>query len=773
MSRRASESRTLVPQPLPEPAVLMRDEASSRFDPLEIARILRRHLRIIVATTAILVAAAAVFVGIITPLYSATSSVLIDPRRASAANPEAPPTTTNFGTDDASIESQVLLIQSIAVLQRVVDTLKLAEDPEFTPKPGILDSIKRRIGASDPPTNVSPEAIARAKAVETLQKRLKVVRQRVTFMVDINVRSADPAKAAAIANAVADSYLIEQVRSKYDATKIAAGWLDRQIADLKARVLASDKAVADFRAAHNLNIAQGITVNDQQITDLNNKLIDARAEAAEARARFDQVDQIAKSGADPGSLTEALSSNIIVQLRTQYAELTKNAADLSSRYGPRHPLVVAAHAQVRDTQRLINDEVRRILQSRRHNYEVAKARAASLERSLDQLQNVSTESGQAQVRLRELQREADANRTLYESFLARYKEASAQESLELPEARIVTRAEVPLRPSFPKVWLVIALAGGLGLGLGGVLALLSDYLDPRIKTLDQAEAAAGVPGIATVPLVGVRELAHLAKRGRRELPRYDPTRARLLPAPLQPPLMRYVVEQPTSLFAEAIRAVRLAIQQATRPGGSRMILVTSAVDGEGKTTLATNLALSFSTIGMKTILIEGDLRNPEMSRSLCPRAATGLLQVAMGELPLHQAVLVDQTTNLSILPSPPADRWAASADFVSSANMGLVLNALRSHYDVVVVDAPPLIPLVDGRALAELADHIVLATHWDHTARNLLTRAVELLDAAQDRIVGTVLTQVDLRRVRLYERYPASSYLPYEPAVRTSARAAE
>ncbi len=773
MSRRLSDSRALVVQPEPEPAVVVREDASSRFDPFEIARILRRHLGLVAAATLIVIAAAIVFIGMITPLYTATATVLIDPRRATVAETNSQPQQTSFGTDDASIESQVLLVQSLAVMQRVVELLHLAEDPEFVAKPGVLNTIRKFIVSDSPPAGASPATVAKAKAVEILQKRTRVVRQRVTFMVDINVSAADAAKAATIANAIADAYLVEQVRSKYDATRIAAGWLDRQIADLKARVLASDKAVADFRAANNLNIAQGVTVNDQQITDLNNKLIEARAETAEARARFDQVQQIAKSGADPGALTEALSSNIIVQLRTQYAELTKNAADLSSRYGPRHPMVVAAHAQVRDSQRLINDEVKRILQSRRHNYEVAAARVASLERSLDALQNVSTVSGQARVRLSELQRETDANRTLYESFLARYKEASAQESLELPEARIVARAEAPLRPSFPKAGLVLALAGGLGLGLGAVLALLRDYLDPRVKTLDQAEVASGVPGIAAIPLVNVRELAHMAKSGRRELPRYDPRRARLLPAALQPPLMRYAVERPTSLFTEAVRAVRLAIQQTSRSESTRVVLITSAVDGEGKTTLAANLALAFATIGVKTVLVEGDLRNPELSRSLCPRVSSGLLQVAMGEIPLHQALLVDPTTNLSVLPSPVAGAMGASVDFASSVHMGLVLNALRSHYDMIIVDAPPLIPVVDGRVIAELADRVVLAMRWDHTPLDLIGRATGLLEAVRDRVVGTVLTQVDLRRVRLYERYPESAYLSYEPAVPAAARAAE
>src|SRR5437879_3978880 len=259
-----------------------------------------------------------------------------------------------------------------------------------------------------------------------------------TFLVDINVSSESPRKAAVIANAVAEGYFEEQVRAKNDATRIASTWLNGQIDALKSRVVAAERAVEDFRSANNLTVSQGVTVNDQQITDLNNQLIAARVQTAEARAKFDQIQQLRKSGSDPGAFNAAISSDIVSKLRAQYADIAKNEADLSSKYGARHPLVANVHAQLRDTQRLINEELQRILQSTRHDYDVARSREASLQQSFDQLQGASTSSGQAQVRLRELQREAEANRTLYESYLARYKETTAQESLAMPDYHVVT-----------------------------------------------------------------------------------------------------------------------------------------------------------------------------------------------------------------------------------------------------------------------------------------------------------------------------------------------
>jgi succinoglycan biosynthesis transport protein ExoP len=739
----------------------------------EMARILRRRWKMVAAPPLALAVLALIYILSSTTLYTATSTVLVDPRRSTAIESnQAALSMSNFGTDDATIESETLLIQSIAILQRVVEKLKLADDPEFRPSPGLLDPIKHLFSSSGPTTGAGPEDAAKARAVDILQKRMKVTRQGTTFLVDINVSSASPRKAADIANAVAESYFEEQVRAKNEATRIASNWLSGQIDALKSRVVTAERAVEDFRSANNLMVSQGVTVNDQQITDLNNQLIAARVQTAEARAKFDQAQQLSKSGSDAGGFSAAISSDIISKLRAQYAEIAKNEADLSSKYGPRHPLVANVHAQLRDTQRLINEEIQRILQSTRRDYDVARSREASLQQSFDQLQGVSSSSGQLQVRLRELQREAEANRTLYESYLARYKESTAQESLEMPDSHVVTRASIPIAPSWPKSMLVLGLALTLGLGVGFVLAFLADYLDQRVKTLEQAERLSGVPALAAVPLVGARELAKLAKRGRSELGRYDPRTTTLLPAILQPPLMRYALEAPGTFFAEAIRGIRLALQRTMRVQPIKVVLVTSALENEGKTTLAANLAQSIAMLGIRALLIDGDLRNPQLTRSLCPHAAVGLLEVAMGRATPETAILVDRSTGLSILPSTTVKRADLITELMFSERIVDVLDHLRHRYELVIIDSPPLVPLVDGRALAELADRIILALAWDQTPGEVLSHTIDLLAPVHDRILGTVLTRVDLSRLRFYDYYRSSAYLkPYATAELTAGAA--
>lgn len=730
----------------------------------EMSCILRRRYRQVALPAVVLVSLALVYVLTVSTLYTATSTVLVDPRRANVVEANQS-VLSNFGTDDATIESQTLLIQSVAILEKVVRKLKLTDDAEFTPKPGILDPIKRLFSSASQSNGASPEDAARSRSVEILQKRMKVTRKGTTFLVDINVSSESPQKAATIANAIADAYFEEQVRAKFDATRIAATWLNGQINELRSRVVASEKAVEDFRSANNLTVAQGVTVNDQQISDLNNKLISARVQTAEAGAKYDQVKEIAKSGADPGGISAAISSDMITKLRTQYADIAKNEADLSSKYGLRHPLVANVRAQLRDTQRLINDEIRRILDSTKHDYDVALSRETSLKQSLDQLQGVSTSSGQALVRLHELQREAEATRTLYESDLARSKETAAQESLEMPDSRIVTKASIPIRPSSPKTLLILGLAVMLGLGAGSVLAFLVDYLDDRVKTLERAEAISGMPALAALPSINARELAGRARRGRGELDRHDPRTVKLLPPALQPPLMRYAIDQPGTFFAEAIRAVRLALQRTMRLQPIKVVLVSSALDSEGKTTLAGNLAQSLATLGIRTLLIDGDLRNPQLTRALCPRAEIGLLEVALGRASHEQAILTDRSTGLSILPSTAVKEVEIITELMFSERMVDVLDQLRQRYELIIIDSPPLVPLVDGRALAELADRIILALAWDQTPGEVFSHAIGLLSPVSDRIMGTVLTQVDLNRLQFYDYYRSSAYLkPYAAA---------
>jgi exopolysaccharide transport family protein len=750
---------------------------SYSLDVREIIKILQRHRWAIILTILALLLAAIIFVLFVTPRYTAYATILIDPHRSNVADSSTnrtPP--SSFDSDNAYVNSQVSLIQSDGLLQPVVSDLNLAHDSEFGPHSSLVDSIlypiRKLLIPPRPQVPGQDEGdIAKAQAVSFLQKRrLKVERQATTFLIDISVTSEDPQKSAKIANAIVSSYFKSLVNSKYDTNKIASSWFNKQLEELESKVLASDRAVEEFRAAHNLTLSQGVmpsqsqgvTVNDQQLTELNNKLIDAHAQTAAANAKFEQVRAVASGKVDPGALGDALASGVITQLRTQYAQVAKDLADASSKYGPQHPLVVNARAQLREMQKLIGQEIERIREGAHQAYQIAKSREDALQQSLDNLRRITDDTGKDRVRLRELEREASANRALYESFLARYKQTSAQETLNLPDSRVISNADIPLSPSFPRVFLILPGALVAGLGLGCLLAFAIDYFDRRIKSPRQAEEITRIPTLAAMPLIGTRELASRAVRGRQELSRYNSAAVEMLPAKMQPPLMRYVLEEPTSLFAEAVRAVRLAIQRASRTAPVKSVMVSSSVEGEGKTTLATNLGLTLAMTGARTILIEGDFRNPEMSRSLCPSATVGAIEVATGKARFKEALFIDRATGLAFLPAPPRQQFVGISEFVLSDAMTNMLEQLKEHFDYVIIDSPPLVPLVDARALAEIADRVILTIRWDGTPRDVVIQALDSLGPAYDRVLGTVLTRVDMQRLRFYDYYRSSSYIaPY------------
>jgi capsular exopolysaccharide synthesis family protein len=584
----------------------------------ESIQILLRRRWIVIGSVVTIVGLVAGFIAIATPLYSATSTLLVDPRRSQAT--QTSDQVPNFTSFNPVVDSEVLVIGSKAVLQPVVEKLKLDQDPEFGPHSswygfflGLLN-LGQKLQSRGPESELpdqSPEDLAKTKTIETLQRRLDVQRQSTSFVITISVTSEVPQKAAKIANAIADAYLNESVRNYNNASKIAASWFNQQLDDLKER------------------------------------------------------------------------------------------------------------------ERVLQDRLVHL--------------------------PPSNDSG-ATVRLRELVRELGVNRAMFDSLLTRYKQTTAKGDLQLPESRILANADIPTGPSFPKSLLMFALALPAGLAFGVGVAFAVDFLDNRVKTPQHAEAITSVPTLAMIPTVNARALARHARIKRKalkELNEHDSKTTGLLMPALQPPLMRYVLEKPTSLFAEGVRAVRLAVQRGANSKSTKLILVSSSISGEGKTTLAVNLALSLATMGARTILLDGDLRNPEMTRSLCPQVEYGLIETATGRAPIERAVLIDKPTGLFVLPSVPRNATFVN-EFIFSYPMIQLLENLRKHFDFVVVDAPPIMPLVEARALAETADGIVLAIRCDATTQDVVVQSLGVLSPVRDRLLGTVLTRVDLRRLRYY-----------------------
>ena len=466
--------------------VTEKDAPSTQTDLGGLAAILSRNWKSIAAATLGGLATALVYLAIATPIYSATATVLIDPRSRKIVSDDV--VQGGVGSDLTLVESQVPIITSDAVLRRAVKSLAADPETDFRPKPvagGLLELVKVLIRGERP--NVEPETAA----VQDLEKSTIVKRAQKTYIVDIEVSSSSPVKAAKAANAIADAYLADQTDAKTDEAKRANKLIDARLGELTHQVRVAETRMDEFKKANRILSSEGGVVNEQQLGKLSAELATARAVAAEARARYDQTLSASKGKLSVEALPEAMKSPLIQRLREQYSQVARREASLNSQLQPRHPVLVDVRSQLTELKSQIAAELARVSQGSKGEWEVAAARQKELERVIDAAKDDVSRTNTAQIALREIEREADASRELLRAFLARAKETLEQMNTSTPEARVITTASVPVRPSKPGKALIAGLAMLAGLGLGIARALSADHFDAAIRTGASASRGGG------------------------------------------------------------------------------------------------------------------------------------------------------------------------------------------------------------------------------------------------------------------------------------------
>ncbi|WP_166144296.1 polysaccharide biosynthesis tyrosine autokinase [Methylosinus sp. RM1] len=695
-----------------------------------------RRWKTIVAT-AITVMVLVFFVLLtVAPRYTGTAQVLLEPRKEKIFGADNILPELNLET--SNVDSQVSVIQSINLLRRVVEKEKLTGDIEFgqPPRAGLLnfilgsfrsDDADRKAVEKTADGTIPPDVL---RSIGRLRNALEVQRINRTYVLSISVTSEDPVKAARLANAVADMFVVDQLDARYDAAKRASIWLAERMEGLREQVRQSEEAVAQFRREHNLVATSSeakVTISEQQLSELNGKLIAARADLAEKRAKYEQVAQIGGQGGNLQAIPDVVRSSVISSLRSQQAEVARKEADLLARYSEQHPQVVNARAERRDIERSIAAEVQRILTNLKNDYDVARAREESLQASLAKISGETGLDNSVGVRLRELERLNVGNKTLFDNFLSRAKITQEQSTFEEREARVISPATRPGAPSFPKTGLIEALAGALGLllGVGGAVAL--DMLNAGFLTPREIEMKLGLPVLATVPILleGDRKVDGKV---------------------VDPP--RYLASKPLSRYAEAVRALRVGVQMADVDNPAKIVLVTSAIPNEGKSTLAVSLALSAEMAGQRVLLVDGDLRHPTMSKYFDLHSADGLVDFLTGKVSLEAALI--ERGGLTILPvgaksqNPP--------DMLGSERMKFLIDSLRREFDYIVIDSPPLGPVIDAKVLTALIDKVVFVVRWRTTTRETVAQHLESF-AQNRKIAGIAFNMVDETKTPRYGPY--------------------
>ena len=771
----------------------------------------RRQFPIFVFIFACAIALGLVYLFTTPANFTSHAMLLIDSSKVRMLQQDAP--LGDIPIDTAQVETQVEILKSENIGLSVIKDLKLIDDSELTGAGGgLVGSI---LGLFASPKAPSETGLARQALATFLTKR-SVIRVGRTYVLDIGYTSLNPTRSAEIANAIADAYIVDQLESKYQATRRASGWLQDRIKELRKQASDADRAVLDYKEKNNIvAVGGGVSggsgprlLGEQQLEELNTQLGSARANAEEAKARLERITEVLKKDVPEATVTDSLHSDVINRLRNNYLDMAAKEAIWSARYGSNHLAAVNLRTQMAELRRSILDELGRIAQGYKSDNEIAKSRVDALERNLQSLVAESQVTNRDRLGLRDLESSAKVYHTLYDSFLQRYMEAIQQQSFPITEARVISAAAPPEHKSSPLTFKVLGIAAAIGLVLSFVTALLRDAIDRVFRTARQVETNLQARCLAVLPLlvdpksprgkssiisrtVIPREIAGgmaplspsvVAPVGGRSEPQIQDaalakvsllTQSQLrrssskksgihasehaaVKRPIIPsrPFMRQVIDDPLSAFAEAFRSIKVAADIS----GSRVIGITSTVPGEGKSTVASNLAELMAHAGKRVLVVDGDLRNPSLTRGLAPHSKAGLLEVLSGQVLLDDALYIDEETELRFLPAVVNSRLAYTNEILASDDFKNFVDSQRKDYDFIIIDLPPIAPVVDVRATTQIVDSYLYVIEWGSTQINLVTHQMSGFPELQDRLLGCILNKADVRVLQRYETYYGRYY---------------
>lgn len=711
--------------------------------------VLRRRVGLF-GLLAALVMLMAVGVTLATPsLYTATTTVALNTRteRVMEGQSVLSGLPLGAGVADASlVDTEVEVLKSRRLTQQVVEALQLEMDPEFnralapaSVMSGLRDSITHRSDGGAPGVAVHDRVVARVEG------RLHVRRVGLTFVMEVQFASSDPVKAARIANAFVEHYLASQRSDRTAATRKAEDWLATQHANLTAEVMHTEAAVEQYRADNNLLSASGATLTEQEISSLNQQLATARGQQAEEEARLRTARGQRTGGASGEDVGEALGSPVVQALRTRRAEISSRVAELSSRYGPLHPEMIRAQKSLTDVDGEIQAEINRITANLEARVQVARERTASTVASLDRARATLSDNNAAAVRLRELQTEAEGARGQQQAVLDRLRQVRSPQATDLSDARVVSPASPPARRSSPDVLLNMGVGLVLAMATGLVGVVTADRLDQRLDTGRDVERRLGILHLgSTLQLASV---ADLVDQG------------------MSPP--DHVLKRPHSRFAESLRSLKGAIVGAQPGRPPKIIAFTSAGPGEGKTATALSVARVAAQGGAQVVMVECDLRRLGVGRQISNggfevaatrvdrRGSTqglgGLCEAMESGSNLEFILRNDATSGLWRLSGEVGGYVANEA--LASVAMGDLLQRLGERFDLVIIDAPPVLSVAQSASLAAMAEAVVMLVQWRRTPDQLAASALRRLTEQGAPVVGAVLTQVGIA-----ERYKSGAH---------------
>ena len=564
--------------------------------------------------------AAVVFLALVTPKYTAVAQLLIDPNDLRVVDNQVTSSATPTDANTAYVESQVRVLTSDNVLRKVIAANHLDADPEFVGPPSVFSAVREffyeKLGMTQPTPQNDPMVIA----LQNLATQIVARRQERTYVVDLSVTSRDGEKAALIANAIIKYYLDDQAGARTTAARRATDALSGRLQELKDRVRVAEDRSEAYKAANNIVSASGQLVNEQQLAELANQLTTAGAKADEAKARLDQIDALRRGKADAGAIAEAVQSPTVAALRTQQADVLRRKAELTARLGDRHPSIADINAQALDLQAQIDRETSRLAVAARGDYDRAIATREALRKRLDMVKQEAMTTSQALVRLRELEREVEASRAVYQSFLTRSRETSEQERVNTANVRVLSEANLPNKRAFPpRSVLVLAAALVFGLMAGAGFGFVRDWTDDRVHSRRSLEAVCDLPILAEIP-----ELPEDA--GGRGV--FAWLGAKIRAYRHGAAVMATLLDAPKSDFAAGIHRLRYILRSPGAGAAPQTMLFVSVGSAGARTEVALNLALAAASNQSRVLLVDADFGRRGLSSRVVGGSGAGLVDAA-------------------------------------------------------------------------------------------------------------------------------------------------
>lgn len=689
----------------------------------------RRRWTDVALVLAAVLGLAVVYLIVATPKFAAVTELVIDPQNSDPFK-QIPITVGDSSGASAFVDSQIEILQSHGLAERVVQRLKLADDPVFfsygdSLMGTVLGMVDRLLPSNDAPYSANKKI---ESATQLLLKLYDVRRVGLSYVLQVDVKTPSADYSAKLANALADEYLVNQVDAKRATAAQAEDWLKQGISQVRERALQADQALLAFREANKLVNLDKMTVSEQQLADINTNLSAAQNKLSEARARANQIDAMLKGGIGDGSVSDATQNLVLTKLRQQYLDAAGRVTELSQRYGPDHVSVQRARQEMATQQAAAYSELQRIAQGYHSDLDVAEANYQSVKRNYEAQMQTTASSQTLLAQARDLESSAISYRTLYQNFLQRYTQALQDESFPVPQARVFTPATPPLKKATPKAILVLGLGTVLGMGLGLAVAFVRDEFDVGLRSATDAANAAGTDCVAVLPKV---------KQPLRTLWALQPATLGT-PAGAEP-------RRPSTIppaFAESLRTILAALVARRQRQATPVVLgVTSALGGEGKTVVAANLAVMLAESRHRTILLDADLRRASLTRLLAPVGAAGWQDHVDGSAKLEDLVLVDPDSGLHVLPTERVVAVGAPDMLLGTDPMAALLAELRQHYSFIILDLPASLPYADTQLLRPHVDGMVLVAAWGTTDRRALAQCMGRRASDNDRVVGVVLNK--------------------------------